>query len=92
MRKTVRIEDVVKKVNRMIAATGGPASAPARDALCCLVENILFEAGAYCGFSYLDITDADYHRLANGAPFNSLGIDSTRRAYAYHKATTLRAI
>ena len=82
-RKTVNLKDLKARVNRMIAATA-PEMKGEREALCTLIENVMFDAKDYRGYGYLQLmSDADpYVKTGDIAAFQkSEAFDSTRRFY-----------
>ena len=56
MRKTVKVETLKDKVNKMLRDLPD-SDVEGRIALQTLVENVLMESGNYCGFCYLDKRD-----------------------------------
>ena len=64
-RKTVEVGKMLKMVNTFLAAKH--TSADEREAMCLMMEAILFETGNYEGFRYLDVTDLTLTGLSDGA-------------------------
>lgn len=77
-RKTVRIADVVRTANVMLAAPG--STTDGRIAVAVLLERVLMDCNAYKGFRYLD---SEYLPASDQTPSSVLraGYDDTRRAY-----------
>lgn len=89
-RKTVKLETILDIANKAIKNSTG--SAESRQFLESVLEDILFSAGAYKGFRYLDETEVPYD-YKPGINSHPLGIenltweekfnntDETRRMY-----------
>lgn len=67
MRKTIEVEFVVQRANTYLSSA--ESTADGREAVCSIVESVLFEAGRYAGFRYL--------------PTNEAAGAGTRREYFY---------
>jgi hypothetical protein len=83
-RKTVKVADIVSRINGMIAATPDEMTRE-RQALAMALETILFDANAYAGFNYLTSewlpeSERDYKAGHMLRP----DYDDTRRVYATH--------
>lgn len=51
-RKTIEVGKILKMANAFLAAKN--TTADEREAVCALLEAVLFETGNYCGYRYLD--------------------------------------
>lgn len=57
MRKTIKVDDILKMINGQLAAEG--STPDGREAICGLLESILFQTGNYQGYRYLDTSEIE---------------------------------
>ena len=56
MRKTITVDDLKSKVNRMLAVPTRYLPAGQKQILCSLLEEVLFETGNYQGYGWPNLT------------------------------------